>query len=106
VKSKEPRLTLGDFDAMGHLGNYYAKKIARSADLALYNQSGNAEQKEFGRQTSARCVGAVEKICRGLDKPLQATTADPDWLFRLKSVDCQAERDIAMAEGWNPHSSI
>ncbi len=27
VKSKELRFTLGDYEAMAHLGNYYAEKI-------------------------------------------------------------------------------
>src|SRR5207248_8025803 len=34
VKNKELRLTLGDFEAMAHLGNYYAEKILGAVALA------------------------------------------------------------------------
>ena len=40
VKNKELRLTLGDYEAMAHLGNYYAEKILGAAQLALYDATG------------------------------------------------------------------
>ena len=38
--NKELRLTLGDVEAMAHLGRYYAAKIRGAASLALYDASG------------------------------------------------------------------
>jgi hypothetical protein len=38
VKSKELRLTLGDLEAMSHLGNYYAAKILGATELARGNK--------------------------------------------------------------------
>ena len=38
VKSKELRLTLGDLEAMSHLGNYYAAKIQGATELARGNK--------------------------------------------------------------------
>jgi hypothetical protein len=35
VKSQELRFTLGDYEAMAHLGDYYAEKILGATDLAL-----------------------------------------------------------------------
>jgi hypothetical protein len=43
---KELRLTLGDLEAMAHLGNYYAAKIRGAVDLALFERTGKREQKE------------------------------------------------------------
>ncbi|MEO6754485.1 MAG: carbohydrate-binding family 6 protein [Opitutus sp.] len=37
--NKELRLTLGDYEAFAHLGNYYAEKILGAAELALYDGS-------------------------------------------------------------------
>ena len=42
---KELRLTLGDFEAFAHLGNYYAAKILAAVDLALFD-FGNAPQRK------------------------------------------------------------
>ncbi|WP_445737175.1 hypothetical protein [Mariniflexile sp.] len=44
-ESKELRLTLGDYEAFAHLGNYYAEKIRGATNIALYDATGNkAEQ--------------------------------------------------------------
>ena len=39
---RELRLTLGDFEAMAHLGRYYAEKIRGACALALYDATGRA----------------------------------------------------------------
>jgi hypothetical protein len=38
--SKELRLTLGDYEAFAHLGNYYAEKIRGATNIALYDTIG------------------------------------------------------------------
>ena len=43
--NKELRLTLGDLEAMAHLGNYYGEKILGAVDLALFDATGKPEQK-------------------------------------------------------------
>ena len=43
---RELILTLGDFQAMAHLGDYYAEKIRAACDLALYDRSGDAAQRD------------------------------------------------------------
>jgi hypothetical protein len=45
AKSRELRLTLGDYEAMAHLGNYYAPKILGATQLALYDSTGVPERK-------------------------------------------------------------
>ena len=39
-ESKELRLTLGDYEAFAHLGNYYAEKIRGATYIALYDTTG------------------------------------------------------------------
>ncbi len=41
---KELRLTIGDWKAMAHLGDYYAEKILGATDLALFEKTGQSEQ--------------------------------------------------------------
>ena len=42
--AKEYAATLGDIEAMSHLGLYYAAKIRGACDLALFDKTGDAEQ--------------------------------------------------------------
>jgi hypothetical protein len=42
--AKEYTATLGDIEAMSHLGLYYAAKIRGACDLALFDKSGNTQQ--------------------------------------------------------------
>jgi len=44
ASASEYTATLGDIEAMAHLGLYYAAKIRGACDLALYDQSGDATQ--------------------------------------------------------------
>lgn len=41
--NKELRLTLGDIESFGHIGNCYAAKIEAACELALYDASGRPE---------------------------------------------------------------
>ena len=44
ASAREYTATLGDIEAMSHLGLYYAAKIRGACDLALFDQSGDARQ--------------------------------------------------------------
>src|SRR5450631_3849533 len=44
--SRELRLTLGDLEAMSHLGNYYGAKIRGAAELALFDATSKPEHRE------------------------------------------------------------
>ncbi len=43
--NKELRITLGDYEAFAHLGNYYAEKILGAANIALYDTTMVVAQK-------------------------------------------------------------
>jgi hypothetical protein len=44
ASAKEYTATLGDIEAMSHLGLYYAAKIRGACDLALFDKTGDAKQ--------------------------------------------------------------
>jgi hypothetical protein len=46
--SRELRLTLGDLEAMSHLGNYYGAKIRGAAELALFDATSKPENGNSG----------------------------------------------------------
>jgi hypothetical protein len=62
VKNKELRPTLGDYEAMAHLGHYYAEKILGATDLALYDRDGKASLKESGHDAFTGRIGALEEV--------------------------------------------
>jgi hypothetical protein len=43
--NRELRLTLGDSEAMAHLGNYYAEKILAATELALFDQDNKPDHR-------------------------------------------------------------
>jgi hypothetical protein len=102
VKNKELRLTLGDFRAMAHLGNYYAEKILGATELALFDRTGKAEQKEAAVKHLEAAAGHWK------DYAAVATAQYRGQLLtRIGSVDLNAltekvRGDMEMASGWKP----
>jgi hypothetical protein len=102
-QSKELRLTLGDLEAMAHLGNYYAAKIRGAADLALFDKTSKPAQRD----------SAIVNLQQALDHWKRYATAytvqyeQPRLYNRVGWVDIPAltskvEQDIAIARLWSP----
>jgi len=100
---KELRLTLGDLEAMAHLGNYYSAKIRGAAELALFDRTSKPEHRE----------NAIVQLFAALDhwkRYAAAYTAQykPAQLYnRVGYVDIpgltgKVEQDIAIARLWTP----
>jgi hypothetical protein len=93
VKNRELRFTLGDYEAMAHLGDYYAEKIMGATELAL----GHNEP-------------AIHHLEAALDhwkKYAAVATAQykPQLLTRVGFVDLNAitasvAKDVEIARGW------
>ncbi|MBS7614602.1 hypothetical protein KEJ18_02555 [Candidatus Bathyarchaeota archaeon] len=95
---KELRLTIGDWRAMAHLGDYYAEKILGATDLALYEKTGQIEQ-----QTSA--IRHLEAALEHWKKYVAVASSQyrPQLLTRIGYVDLnqltdKVAEDIAMAK--------
>jgi len=106
--NKELRLTLGDFEAMAHLGDYYAEKILGATDLALFEKTGKAEQKESA-------VKHLEAALEHWKKYAAVATRQyrPQLLTRIGYVDLNAltadvQRDIEIArmDGLEPRPNV
>jgi hypothetical protein len=102
--NKELRLTLGDCEAMAQLGHYYAQKILGAADLALFDQSGLAEQQ-------ASAVRHLQAALEHWQKYAAVATSQymPQKLGRVGAVDlnkltAKVEADIALAKDWTKGS--
>jgi hypothetical protein len=100
--NQELRLTLGDIEAMAHLGNYYAAKIMGAAELALFDLNSDSE-----RQLSA--VRSLEEALRHWRNyaDVAGRQYKPQLLNRVGYVDLKAliskvEDDVEMARQWQP----
>jgi len=101
--SKELLLTLGDLEAMAHLGNYYAAKIRGAAELAMFDRTSKPERRE----------AAIRYLCQALDHWKRYATSyaaqyKPAQLYnRVGYVDIpgltgKVEQDISIARLWAP----
>ncbi len=95
---KELRLTTGDWKAMAHLGDYYAEKILGATDLALFEKTGQSEQR-------ASAVEHLEAALEHWKKYAAAATRQyrPQLLTRSGYVDLnqltdKVAEDIALAK--------
>ncbi len=101
--NKELRLTLGDIEAMAHLGNYYAAKIRGAAELALFDKTGAAEQ----RESAVRHLFSALQHWKRYARAYTLQYRQPKLYNRVGWVDIPAltekvEQDIAIARLWVP----
>jgi hypothetical protein len=101
--NKELRSTLGDLQAMAHLGNYYAEKIRAAADLGLFDKTHDVTERD----------SAVRHLQLALDHWKRYAAAytlqyeQPRLYNRVGWIDLNAltakvEQDIAIARLWSP----
>lgn len=99
VKGKELRLTLGDLDAMAHLGDYYAEKILGATDLALYEKTGKPEQRDSAIRHLEQAAAHWKSYAAVATKQYR-----PQLLTRIGYVDlneltAKVEQDVEIAKG-------
>ena len=100
TNSKELRLTLGDYEAMAHLGNYYAEKILGAAQLALYDSTGVGERKQEAIQHLTTALAHWKRYAA-----VATAQYKPQLYNRVGNVDLNAltakvAQDIALADAW------
>ncbi len=101
---KEWLQTLGDFEAFGYLGRYYAAKIRAAATLALFDASSDAVQ-----QAEAIRLLEIELVAWKAYAAIHSRQYLPNFFSRLGFVDVaaltpQVARDVDIARNWKPGS--
>lgn len=82
---KELRLTLGDLEAMAHLGNYYAEKILGATDLSLFENSRQATPQKSAINHLEAALGHWKKYAS-----VATSQYKPQLLTRVGYVDLNA----------------
>ncbi len=99
--NKELIQTLGDIEALAHLGHYYAAKIHGAADLAIFDKTGDEQQR----------AAAIAHLRRAVRHWLDYSSAytsqyrQPILYNRVGWIDipglkAEVQRDILMAQLW------
>lgn len=101
---RELRLTLGDYEAMSHLGHYYAEKIRGACDLALFDATRRPEQQ-------ARAIAHLQLALAAWQRYGAVRDAQyvPGFYSRIGWIDitalaAKAAEDIELARAWTPGS--
>lgn len=96
---KELRQTLGDIEAMAHLGRYYAAKIRGAVELHSFRRTKDPKRKEAaiaGLREAVKHWQRYAAVAAAQYRPqLLARTRQLDWLKALEDV----KKDVEIAEG-------
>ncbi len=101
--SKELRLTLGDLEAVSHLGNYYSEKILGAVNLALFDSTGKTEQ----RNSAIEHLEAALEHWRLYAGAYTRQNKQPilynrvGWV-NIPSLVKKVEEDMDIARNWQP----
>jgi hypothetical protein len=97
VKNKELRLTLGDFECMAHLGNYYAEKILGAVALAKLQRDTAVRHLRVALEHWKKYAAAATAQY----KPQRLTRIGR---FDLNELTAKVEADIVLAQKSSPQA--
>ena len=103
--NKELRLTLGDMESMAYLAQYYAAKIRGAADLALFDKSGKAPDRDSAIKNLRAALEAWKRYTRSYTVQYVPTQLynRVGWVD-LPAMIPEVEQDISIARLWTPGS--
>jgi hypothetical protein len=100
--NKELRLTLGDYEAMAHLGNYYAEKILGAAQIALFDRGGDPARKQAAVGHLKTALGHWNRYASIAGAQYKPQLLNRVGYVDLKALAAKVSADIQMAEDWKP----
>ena len=95
--------TLGDIEAMSHLGRYYAAKIRGACDLALFDKTGDAQQ----QASAVQHLEAALSHWKAYSTAYTRQYVQPVLYNRVGYVDIpklteKVADDVQLARDWKP----
>jgi hypothetical protein len=101
--NEELRLTLGDIEAMAWLANYYAAKIRGAMDLALFDKSGKAADRQSAITNLQIALEAWKRYSRAYtDQYKQPVLYNRVGWVDIPGLTSKVEQDIEIARLWVP----
>jgi hypothetical protein len=99
-KNKELRLTLGDIEAMAHLGNYYSEKILGAADLAIFDKIGDERQRTSAIDHLQQAVVHWQKYAAIYGKQYKPQLLGGSGFVDIPALVAKVEQDVRIAKSW------
>ena len=104
LSSHELRQTVGDPEAMAHLGIYYAEKIRGACDLALFDASASEEDRQSAIVHLELALAAWKRYAA-----VRGAQYLPGFYSRIGWIDITAlvqvvAKDVELARDWQPHA--
>jgi len=96
--------TLDDYEALAHLGIYYAEKIMGACDLALFDSSGRQAFKSSAINHLSAAVGAWSRYAAVRDGQYVSNFFNRIGLVDITALTASAKADVAIASNWTPGS--
>jgi hypothetical protein len=100
ARSKELRFTLGDYEAMAHLGDYYAEKILGAIDLALFDRTGDAKKKGSAVAHLRAALEHWKKYAATATAQYKPQLLTRIGYFDLNQLTSNVEQDIEFAQNY------
>jgi hypothetical protein len=94
--------TLGDIEAFGHIGNYYAAKMKAACSLAMFDQFSNEADKNKAvsyLEEARKHWERYSEVYNSLYKPALYNRVG---FVNIPELITKVEADIAIAKNWKP----
>jgi hypothetical protein len=105
--AKEYAATLGDIEAMAHLGLYYAAKIRGACDLALYDKSSDATQQAAGVRRLEEALSHWKNYSVAYTRQyVQPVLYNRAGVVDIPKQTVNVAADVRMARDWKPGSIV
>jgi hypothetical protein len=103
ASAKEYTATLGDIEAMSHLGLYYAAKIRGACNLALFDKTGDAEQQASAVQHLEAALNHWKNYSAAYTRQyVQPVLFNRAGLVDLPRQTEDVAADVRTARDWKP----
>ena len=101
--AKEYNATLGDIEAMSHLGLYYAAKIRGACDLALFDKTGDAKQQASAVQHLEAALSHWKNYSAAYTRQyVQPVLFNRAGLVDIPKQTVDVAADVQTARDWKP----
>jgi hypothetical protein len=102
ANDRELALTLGDYEAMAHLGNYYAEKIRAACDLALFDRSSDEAQRNSSLKHLESALNHWKLYAAVATKQYRPALYNRVGYVDLNALTAKVTADIEIAKNWKP----
>lgn len=94
--------TLGDIEAFGHIGNYYAAKLKAAGSLALFDQFGNEADRNRAVAYLEEARAHWVQYARVYDSLYKPALYNRVGYINIPALLTNVEADIKLARQWKP----